>query len=54
MGNMVTSVYVKFNYGQLCIALRNIWKSNNNNNNKHKNKDIRNAWGPCPGPELAC
>ena len=41
-------VYVKFNYDRLRIdkALGSFWKPNNN----RKNKNVRNAWEPIPGP----
>jgi len=56
MCNMVTNVYVKFNYNRLCTdkALGKSQKSdnnnNNNNNNKHKSNVCR-ALGHLPGPK---
>jgi len=49
MGNMVTHVYVKFNYGRLCVdeAWGNLGKSDNNNSN---NNNVCSAWGSSPGP----
>jgi len=47
MNNMVTNVYLQFNYDQFCIdkALENFQKPDNN---KHNKNNIRSAWGPFP------
>jgi len=52
VANVVTNVWVKFNYDLLDIdkALENFHKSDNNKNDKN---NIHSASGPFPGPK-AC
>jgi len=50
MGNVVTHVYVKFNYDWLRIIDKDLGDFRNSDNS-NKNNSVRSAWRPFPSPK---